>query len=138
LKANGKTAVDTNAIIAYRAGVSEVCRLIKEAELILVPAPVLGELLYGALNSQRIRENQEAIYNFLRYALFIQSDENIAARYASVRHKLRKIGRPIPENDIWIAAACLEFDVPLLTRDAHFENIEGLRVINWMKRQDAI
>ncbi len=128
MKANGKTAVDTNAVIAYRAGVSEACRLIKEAEAILVPAPVLGELLYGALNSQRIRENQEAVHQFLRYALFVPCD-------ASVRHRLRKIGRPIPENDIWIAAACLEFDVPLLTRDVHFESVEGLRVMNWMKGQ---
>ncbi len=135
MKVNGKTAVDTNAVIAYRAGVSEACRLIKEAEAILVPAPVLGELLYGALNSQRIRENQEAVHQFLRYALFVPCDENIAARYASVRHRLRKIGRPIPENDIWIAAACLEFDVPLLTRDVHFESVEGLRVMNWMKGQ---
>jgi predicted nucleic acid-binding protein len=76
LKANGKTAVDTNAVIAYRAGVSEVCRPIKEAEVILVTAPVLGELLYGALNSQRIRENQEAVHKFLRCALFVPSDES--------------------------------------------------------------
>jgi len=66
-----------------------------------------GELLYGALNSQRIRENQEAVHQFLRYALFVPCDENIAARYASVRHRLRKIGRPIPENDIWIAPRVL-------------------------------
>lgn len=135
MKANGKIAVDTNAVIAYRAGVSEVCRRIKAAELVLVPAPVVGELLYGALNSRRIQENQEAVHRFLAHSVFIPTDENIAARYASVRYKLRKIGRPIPENDIWIAAACLEFDVPLLTRDAHLENVEGLQVINWVTMQ---
>ncbi len=108
MKANGKIAVDTNAVIAYRAGVSEVCRLIRATEVVLVPAPVVGELFYGALNSRRIQENQEAVHKFLAHAIFIPSDENITARYASVRYKLRKIGRPIPENDIWIAAACLE------------------------------
>ena len=124
-------AVDTNAVIAYRAGVSQVCSRIKAADVVLVPAPVVGELFYGALNSQRIRENQEAVHRFLAYSVFIPIDENITARYASVRYKLRKIGRPIPENDIWIAAACLEFDVPLLTRDAHLGNVEGLNVIDW-------
>jgi len=131
LKENGKIAVDTNAVIAYRAGVSQVCTRIKAADVILVPAPVIGELLYGALNSQRISENKDAVRKFLMYSTFIAIDENITARYASVRYKLRKIGRPIPENDIWIAAVCLEFDVPLLTRDAHLENVEGLDVINW-------
>ncbi len=131
MKANGKIAVDTNAVIAFRAGVPEVCNLIKAAEIILVPAPVVGELPYGALNSQRIQENQEAVHKFLTHSVFIPTDENITARYASVRYKLRKIGRPIPENDIWIAAACLELDVPLLTRDAHLENVKGLNVLNW-------
>jgi tRNA(fMet)-specific endonuclease VapC len=46
---------------------------------------------------------------------------------------LKKIGRPIPENDIWIAATCLELDVPLLSRDGHFDNIRDLEVINWVE-----
>jgi len=137
LKENGKTAVDTNAVIAYRAGVSEVCRLIKQAEVIILPAPVLGELLYGALNSTRIYENCDAVYKFLAYSILIPVDKNITARYASVRYKLKKIGRPLPENDIWIASICLELDVPLITRDAHFENIQDLQVINWTKT-DAV
>jgi hypothetical protein len=45
LKANGKIATDTNAVIAYRAGVPQVCAIIKAADIILVPAPVVGELL---------------------------------------------------------------------------------------------
>jgi len=129
LKANGKIAVDTNAVIAYRAGISEVCGIINSAEVVLIPAIVVGELRYGALNSRRIEENQEAVDSFLEHSVFIRIDEKISARYAAVRFALKKIGRPLPENDIWIAAACLEMDVPLLTRDSHFENVEGLRII---------
>ncbi len=108
MKVNGKKVVDTNAMIAYRAGVPEVCRLINESEIILVPAVVIGELLYGALNSQRVKENQDAVYKFLEHSLFIPLDKNITARYASIRYELKKTGRPLPENDIWIASVlCL-------------------------------
>jgi predicted nucleic acid-binding protein len=51
LKAIGKLALDTNAVIAYREGISEVCKLIDDAEVILLPVTVIGELLYGALNT---------------------------------------------------------------------------------------
>jgi predicted nucleic acid-binding protein len=53
LKAIGKFALDTNAVIAYREGISEVCKLIDDAEVILLPVTVIGELLYGALNSKK-------------------------------------------------------------------------------------
>ena len=94
MKVNGKLAVDTNAVIAYREGISEVCTLIDEADVIILPVTVLGELLYGALNSAKVKTN---------------------------------------EHDIWIAAACLELEVPLLNQDGHFNFVDGLKVINWDK-----
>jgi len=45
--------------------------------------------------------------------------------------KLKKIGHPIPENDIWVAAICLELGIPLLSRNGHFDHVHGLEVINW-------
>ena len=52
--------------------------------------------------------------------------------------KLKKIGHPIPENDIWVAATCLEVGIPLLTRDGHFDYIRDLEVINWEEQQERI
>ena len=131
MKANGNIAVDTNAVIAFRAGVTEVCAQIRNADIILLPAIVMGELLFGAMNSQRVRENCEAVQKFNSFSTFIPINEDITERYAVVRKKLRQIGRPLPENDIWIAAICLQLDVPLLTRDAHFKYVEDLIVIGW-------
>jgi tRNA(fMet)-specific endonuclease VapC len=133
LKANGRLAVDTNAVIAYREGVPEVCALMEGADRILLPVIVLGELLYGAANSARPQENEQAVRKFLAQSVLTPIDESVAARYAAVRLGLKKIGRPIPENDVWVAAICLEFDVILLSQDAHFEHIPDLRVINWKK-----
>jgi len=115
LKVNGRLAVDTNAVIAYREGILAVC----------------GELLYGALNSAKPQKNEQAVHKFLAQSVLVPIDEAIAIRYATVRLKLKKTGHPIPENDIWVGATCLELGVPLLTRDGHFNYIHGLEVINW-------
>ena len=131
MKANGNLAVDTNAIIAYRQGIPEVCSLIEGADTILLPVIVLGELFYGAANSTRPQENEQATRKFLAQSVLVAIDEIIAARYADVRLELKKKGRPIPENDIWIAAICLELGALLLSRDSHFDHVPNLQVMNW-------
>lgn len=133
MKENGRLVVDTNAVIAYREGIPEVCNLIEDADTIFLPVIVLGELLYGAFNSTRQHKNEQDVRKFLEQSVFVPMDETIAARYASLRLELKKIGRPIPENDLWIAAICLEFNVTLLSRDGHFDNIPNLQLINWAK-----
>ena len=131
MKANGRLAVDTNAVIAYREGINDVCKLIDEADVIILPVTVLGELLYGALNSGKTEYNEQIIKKFAAYSLVMQIDEAVATHYSKVRFNLKKRGTPIPENDIWIAAACLELEVPLLSQDAHFKHVEGLDVCGW-------
>jgi tRNA(fMet)-specific endonuclease VapC len=128
---SGRLAVDTNAVIAYRGGISEVCDLIEKADGIIMPVTVWGELLYGALNSARYEENELAVRKFLMQCVLIPIDDGIAYRYANTRLKLKKSGRLIPENDIWIAATCLEFDIVLLSQDNHFRNVPGLQLIEW-------
>ena len=131
MKVPGRLALDTNAVIAYREGISSVCHLVDESEVVILPVTVLGELLYGAINSTKFRKNELAVRKFAGRSLVMQIDEPVAARYAAVRLDLKKRGTPIPENDVWIAAACLELEVPLISRDAHFNLVDGLNVINW-------
>ncbi len=131
---SGSLAVDTNAVIAYFSGNSLVCGLVENADTLFLPAVVLGELTYGALNSAQPQKNKQTVYKFLAQTLLIPVDESIAVRYAKTRLALKKKGCPIPENDLWIAASCLEFDVLLLSADAHFKKIDGLKVINWLKK----
>jgi len=128
---NGKLAVDTNAVIAYREAVFDVCTLIDRTDLLYLPAIVLGELVYGAINSTKPVKNEQDITVFANNSIIMPVDEAVAIRYAKVRHELKKKGTPIPENDIWIAALCLEQDIPLLSNDGHFKNVQGLDVIGW-------
>ena len=131
MKVIGKLALDTNAVIAYREGISSVCRLVDEANVIILPVTVIGELLYGALNSTKTRNNEKFVHKFAGYSLVMPIDESVAACYARVRFALKQNGNPIPENDVWIAAACLILEVPLLSRDDHFKFVPGLNVISW-------
>ena len=52
-----------------------------------------------------------------------------ADAYAQLYRTLRKKGRPIPTNDLWIAASCLEHGSLLFSLDVHFEQVDGLRQI---------
>jgi len=131
LKATGNLAVDSNAVIAYRDGIIEVCTVIESAGKLFLPVIVLGELMYGALNSSRKEENELAVRKFLEHSILLPVDENVAEIYSGVRLKLKQSGRPMPENDIWIAAICLEHNLALLSRDKHFSFIDGLNIINW-------
>jgi len=132
-KASGRIAVDSNAVIAYREGNAEACHLIEEAEVLFMPVVVLGELLYGAMNSLRKEENERDVRDFAEQCVLIYTDESVATRYANLRCELKRLGRPTPENDIWIAAACLEVGASLMSRDEHFNCMENLRVVAWIQ-----
>jgi predicted nucleic acid-binding protein len=58
-------------------------------------------------------------------------DEGTAEHYAEIRVELKRSGRPIPVNDLWIAALARQHALPLLSRDQHFEFVRGLERIGW-------
>lgn len=63
LKETGRLALDTNAIIAYRSGNKAIFRFIDEADTLLIPVTVLGELLYGAMNSAKMEKTWKLFIN---------------------------------------------------------------------------
>ncbi len=124
-------AIDANAYIAFAGGDPAAAAAIGGAGTLYLPAAVLGELLYGALNSGRPQRNAALVRAFAARCVLLPVTEAVAARYAEVRISLRQQGRPIPENDVWIAATCLEAALPLLTADIHFSAVDGLTVRGW-------
>ncbi|MFZ1082506.1 MAG: type II toxin-antitoxin system VapC family toxin [Candidatus Kryptoniota bacterium] len=128
---NGKLVVDANAFIAYRLGNPAAVRLINAADVLFLPVVVYGELLYGAANSSQSKNNLDAVELFAAHSILVPVDEQVARHYAEIRIALRKSGKPIPENDLWIAAICKKLDLPLLTQDEHFNFVMGLRVQPW-------
>jgi tRNA(fMet)-specific endonuclease VapC len=123
-----KAALDTNVVIDILSNDSRAIAWAHEFPEIYLPVPVLGELRFGALNSARSTENLQRLACLVSRCRILDVRSSTTEPYARLRLDLRKRGRPIPENDLWIAALCLEHRLPLATRDKHFEEIQELRI----------
>jgi len=129
--AGSRVAVDTNVVIALLQGDDEVVGNFEQCDEILLPFPVKGELFFGALKSGNPERNAERLDQVFAKCVTIPSSREVEVRYARIKLGLSAKGRPIPENDIWVAACAGAEGVPLATRDRHFESIEGLDVLVW-------
>jgi len=127
---NGKFLLDTNMVIAFLTDEKSIRRPIGTDQL-YVSCTVIGEMFYGALNSNQIEENIDRLVDFVRDTVSIPCDDGTARVYGEVKAALRKIGRPIPDNDIWIAAVAVQHSLSLVSRDEHFTNIDQLNLVRW-------
>jgi len=127
----GKYLLETNAVIALFANDSAMIDYLQLAEEVFVPSIVLGELHYGARRSHRVAENVARIEDFTRASSVLDCDHVTARSYGEIKNDLRQIGRPIPENDLWIAAIASQYDLILITRDTHFAGLPGIVIEAW-------
>lgn len=127
-----RLAVDTNAVIAWlRTGIANPPPL-RGAHTILVPLPVIGELYTGAYSSRMRDENLLAVRDVLARHSVTRPDEETARIYGELRARLRLQDiRQAKINDVWIAALCIQHDLPLLTNDRGFDTFAELTVIHW-------
>lgn len=125
---NGSLLLDTNIVIDLLANEGSVVDRFPRDMGFYIPSIVVGELYFGAYYSGRIESNPERIDAFLEKATVLAADRLTASHYASIRRLLRQKGKPIPENDVWIAALAQQHDLKVATRDSHFTLIDGLKV----------
>ena len=120
--------LDTSAYSRLRRGHEAVLDALAAAEVILVPATVLGELEAGFELGSRAKENRRVLTEFLDepFVDVLKTTSAVARHYGQVFARLRRAGRPIPVNDIWIAAATIASGGHLLTFDRDFRHVEGL------------
>lgn len=121
--------LDTNAYAAFKRGDEQIVAVLQHAPSIIVCVTVLGELLGGFAAGQRESANRSELTQFINTprVMLVPSTAATADLYALVYAALRRKGQPIPTNDLWIAASSLEHGAALLTFDAHFQSIDGLR-----------
>jgi predicted nucleic acid-binding protein len=126
-----RLALDTSAYSRLRAGDERVHDYLAAAEVVLVPATVLGELFGGFELGSRAKENRVALAEFLTepFVRVIPTTGDVARQYGRVFASLRRAGTPIPVNDIWIAAAAIDQGACLLTFDVDFKRVAGLERI---------
>lgn len=122
--------LDTNAYAAFMLGVPAVVEVVAHAERICLNSVVLGELLGGFAAGSREAKNRAELARFLDSPRVevVTITAQTADSYALIYSGLRRKGQPIPTNDLWIAASALEHGAALLTHDAHFSHIDGLRM----------
>lgn len=124
-----KCLLDTSIIIhAFKQNNTIAERLDKISE-IFVPIEVVGELCYGAYKSANPTKHLGQINSFLLNCKIISPDRTTADVYGNIKTALMQKGKPIPENDIWIAAIAQQHEIPLFTTDNHFSEISSISLL---------
>ncbi len=98
-------------------------------DLINISIISVGEMYFGAVRSSNYQKNLQIYRNFFRYCNILEIKEETARHYSTLKNELRNLGKPIPENDLWIAANALEFDLTIITRDKHLIQTKSLKII---------
>lgn len=130
--------LDTNAISAMsydirKAEDEELERVLEEASQPYLSVPVLAEYRYGLINSRRQRALEAWLEQLKLTWPVLMLDVLTAHHYGIVKNQLRKKGRMIPVNDLWIAALALQHQLPILSEDRHFDVIDGVKRIGWKR-----
>ena len=123
-----KLLLDTNAYVGFKRNITNLVKIIVDAEWILFSPVVLGELMFGFRNGAKFKENMKGLDEFLQHDVVevVQIGKTTSDRYSRIAAKLKRKGTPIPSNDIWIAAQTMEYGAELITSDRHFNEIDGL------------
>jgi tRNA(fMet)-specific endonuclease VapC len=122
--------LDTNAYVRFLAGDERVLASLAGADRVYMSVFVLGELNAGFRAGKKGRENRRILESFLEKpsVAVLEATRETAEIFGIVKDSLRKAGKPIPVNDVWIAAHALETGSVLVTYDDHFRVVPGLRI----------
>jgi len=127
----GSVLLDTSIIVDYIRGDQRLRPQFATLATMYVPLMVLGELHFGAHRAPRRDEALAQVREFLSTTTLMLPDEDTAEQYGQIKAELARIGRPIPENDVWIAALARQHHLPIATRDAHFAAVARLKTLAW-------
>ena len=124
--------VDTNFYAAFKKNDADAVNILRRADFIGVNTVILGELLAGFRCGSREDRNRQELDKFLESPRveILPIDEETAEFYAQVFRELKLKGRPIPSNDLWLAATALQHGLALATYDDHFSHISGILLAN--------
>lgn len=123
--------LDTNAVSALLAGEPSLEQVLSTRRRHHLPVVVIGEYRYGLLRSRHRPHLEPLLEILIRESTVLPVDAATAAAYSLVREDLRRAGRPIPENDVWIAALARQHGESVVSRDEHFDHVPGLRRLAW-------
>ena len=124
--------IDTNIYSYALRGDDDVVEVLRKSEQIGISVISIGELLSGFKGGGREKKNREELEIFLdspRVVVY-PVDEDTSEFYVEIINNLREIGKPVPTNDVWIAAIAFQNGLKLYTKDIHFKTIPGLSLVS--------
>jgi predicted nucleic acid-binding protein len=123
--------LDTNALSAFSEGHPGIAAIVAEAQQIALPVIVLGEYRYGIAQSRHAARYRRWLDGLLSDCAVLDVTEPTTNHYAAITIELRRAGKPIPTNDLWIAALCRQYRLPLLSQDRHFDSVPRIQRLAW-------
>ena len=123
--------LDTNALSAAAEHDPSALGVVARAEYLAVPVIVLGEFRLGIAQSRHRASYENWLQEWISSITVLDIDDDTTRSYAAIGLELKRKGKPIPTNDLWIAALCRQHSLPLLSRDRHFDFVPGLKRIDW-------
>ena len=123
--------LDTNAISAWAEEEAAFLGVLRGDRPWYLPSIALGEYRFGVVNSTRREALEYWLAEIKASCVVLAPDAGTARHYATIRDGLRRAQTPIPYHDIWIAALAEQHGLAVVTRDAHFDRVPGIRRIGW-------
>ena len=123
--------LDTNAVSDFAESEPAIIELLAGVQSLALPVVVVGEYRSGIALSRRRRDYNHWLDRLILQSSVLNITDETTHHYAAIRLDLRQIGNPIPVNDVWIAALCRQHNLPLLSRDRHFDTVPGIQRLAW-------
>ena len=123
--------LDTNALCAAAEEHSGVMGILGGAQQVALPVVVIGEYRYGIAQSRHRARYRQWLDGLIQDCIVLNITEQTTHHYAAINGELRQAGKPIPTNDLWIAALCRQHGLPLLSHDRHFDVVSGIQRLAW-------
>ena len=130
-RADMRYLLDTNIVIAYSKRERDIVDKIKSINEINISCITLGEVYLGVALSTQKEKNMNEINKFILDCFVYDIDSLTAYHYSLIKAKTRAMGKPIPDNDLWIAAVAEQHDLIIVTRDKHFLNLDFIKTEIW-------
>lgn len=118
--------LDTNALSAWAEGLAAIEAPLRSADRLVIPSVVLGEYYFGIRQSRRRRRYEDWLTRYLPETEIATITSATADAYADIRLDLKRLGSPIPPNDVWIVSLARQHALEILSNDRHFDLVEGI------------
>ena len=123
--------LDTHALSAVADGEVSALELVAGADRVALPVIVLGEYRLGIAQSRHRASYENWLRQWITTVTVLDIDDGTIHSYSAIGLELKRKGKPIPANDLWIAALCRQHSLPLVSRDRHFDFVAGLQRLHW-------